>query len=288
MIYAHARRKVGYWQWETTVPLDLQDKVGMDGLNDFAKLSDEFVTEYLRKEGYIPDVPGLKVGSVVAPHYWHSDDPFGSSYHGFHPHCHGVTFNFGFDGEKVVDFDKLWISNDEGFLKLRASYRSALERRYGRSVARDVNIHMHYETDTSMLYHRLWYSLRSPIFDVCKYLRAIHRVPSDFDPSWLKTMLRGRGHAQRVIYRGWMASVCQSSNSPFMRHLKLTLLSRKAYRDERKKVYCPFKDERGGACGCLMEANRFAVDDTSALIARGALFLVRLRSPLVVLHLDGG
>ena len=243
----------------------------MDGLSVLDKVAKETLVEYLGK----PE--GLQLGIVQVPQWWHSSDPFGRKFQtNIHQHVHGICFDFGFDGEKVVPFGKLFLSDDRGFVRLRALWRSKLEARFGESEARDVDCYIRFEEGGDQLKHRLDYMFRSGVKDVYEFVLS-HGVPAEYDSDWVRLMLRGRGRgrAQRVHYYGWLAPVCQSPKSSFMRFLRLELLTRRSYNIERKKVYCP-------NCGCLMERVPGVVEDTDSLIARGEQFVVSVPPWLVV------
>jgi hypothetical protein len=274
-IYTRLDRRIRFYRYEFVVPVDLRSKVGMEGLSVIDKLAKETLVKYLGKP------KGLHLGIIQVPQWWHSSDPFGRKFQtNIHQHVHGICFDFGFDGEKVVPFGKLFVSDDKGFVRLRALWRSKLEARFGKSEARDVDCYIRFEEGGDQLKHRLEYMFRSSVKDVYEFVQS-HGVPSGYDSDWVRQMLRGRGHAQRVHYYGWLAPVCQSPGSPFMQFLQLGLLSRKMYGVERKKVYCP-------KCGCLMErVPGAAVEDTDSLIARGERFVVYV-SPWVVVELGDG
>lgn len=272
-IYGKLHRKIRFYRYEFVVPVDLRSKVGMNGLSVLDRLAKETLTEYLGKS------KGLKLGIVQVPQWWHSSDPFGSKYGDFHPHVHGVCFDFAFDGERVVPFGKMFISDDKGFVRLRALWRSKLEAVYGESKAKDVDCYLRYEESGEELKHRLEYMFRSGVHDVYQFVQA-HGLPAEFDADWVRVMLCGRGHAQRVHYYGWLASVSQSPKSGFMRFLRLELLDRKSYDIERKKVYCP-------NCACLMERVPYSQEDTDVLISRGEQFVVHV-PPWMVMRLGNG
>jgi len=268
-IYEKLHRRIRFYRYEFVVPVDLRSKVGMDGLSVLDKLAEETVVEYLGKP------KGLKLGILQVPQWWHSSDPFGRRFQtNIHQHVHGICFDFAFDGEKVVPFGKMFLSEDKGFVRLRALWRSKVEARFGESEARDVDCYVRFEEGGDQLKHRLEYMFRSGVKDVYEFVQA-HGLPAEYDEGWVRQMLRGRGHAQRVHYYGWLAPVCQSPRSDFMKFLRLELLNRKSYDVERKKVYCP-------VCGCLMERVPGSVEDTDSLIARGAQFVVHVPPWLVV------
>jgi hypothetical protein len=273
-IYGKLHRKIRFYRYEFTIPFDLQAKVAFEGLAELGRLAKETFLEYLGK------LSECQLGILQVPQWWHSGDPFGGCWcGGFFPHVHGVCFDFAFDGEKVIPFSQMYISNDAHFVRLRALWRSKLEARFGKSKAKDVDCYIRYEEGGDELTHRLSYMFRSPLFDVYQLVKG-RGIPSKYDVDWVRKMLSGRGHAQRVNYYGWLASVCQSPKSCFMRFLRLELLNRRFYNAERKKVFCP-------NCGCLMERVAYAVDDTDSLVARGEPFLARVPPWLVVLN-DGG
>ncbi len=267
-------RRIRFYRYEFVVPVDLRAKVGMEGLSVLDKLAKETVVEYLGKP------KALQLGIVQVPQWWHSSDPFGREFQtNIHQHVHGICFDFGFDGERIVPFSKLFFSEDKGFVRLRELWRSKLEACFGKSEARDVDAYIRFEEGGDELRHRLEYMFRSSIKDVYGYVCG-HGLPSEYDSDWVRQMLRGRGRAQRVHYYGWLAPVCQSPKSDFMRFIRLELLNRKSYDVERKKVYCP-------KCGCLMEPIRYAVEDTDDLVARGEQFVVHV-PPWRVLELGNG
>ena len=272
-IYGRLHRKIRFYRYEFTVPFDLQAKVGFSGLAELDKLAKETFLEYLGKPR------NWKLGIVQVPQWWHSTDPFGRSrFGGFFPHVHGVCFDFAFDGEKVIPFGKMFFSEDKGFVRLRALWRSKLVARYGETKARDVDCYVRFEEGGAELKHRLDYMFRSGVKDVYDFVQS-NGLPSDYSADWVRQDLRGRGHAQRVHYYGWLAPVCQSPKSSFMRFLDLQLLSRKLYGHERKQVYCP-------VCFCLMERVPCSVEDTDSLIARGAQFVVHV-PPWLVMEFGG-
>lgn len=263
-ICSQLHRKIRFYRYEFTVPFDLQSKVGFEGLFDLDKLAKETLTEYLGKP------KGIQLGIAQVPQWWHSSDPFGSGrFGGFFAHIHGVCFDFAYDDKqgRIVSFGKLFVSDDKGFVRLRALWRKKVEARYGASSARDVDCYVRYEEGGDELSHRLRYMFRSPVNDFFGYVKS-NGVPSGYNAEWVKCALRGRGHAQRVHYYGWMAPVSMSPKSRFMRFLGLELLDRKSYDKERRKVLCP-------VCGCLMERIPYApLEETDDLIARGERFVV--------------
>jgi hypothetical protein len=274
-------RPIRFYRYEFTVPSDLQSKVGFGGLSELDKMAEETFIEWLGGLVlWLREPKSVKLGIIHVPQWWHTEDPFGlEKFGGFYPHLHGVCFDFGWDGERVLPMTKLYNAYDPGFVRLRALWRSNLEARYGKSRARDVDAYVRYEEGGDELRHRLEYMLRSPVKDLYEFVQ-LHGVPAEYDAAWVRQMLRGRGHAQRVHYYGWLAPVVQSPNSPFMRFLGLKLLNRKSYDVERKKVHCP-------NCDCLMEPVRYAVEDTDALIARGERFVVHV-PPWLVSEYGGG
>lgn len=268
-ICAKLHRKIRFYRYEFVVPVDLRSKVGMEGLSVLDKLAKETLLEYLGKP------KSLQLGIIQVPQWWHSSDPFGRKFQtNIHQHVHGICFDFGFDGAKVVPFGKLFLSDDKGFVRLRALWRSKLEARFGKSEAKDVDCYIRFEEGGDQLKHHLDYMLRSGVRDVYGFVQA-NGLPSEYDADWMRQMLRGRGHAQRVHYCGWLAPVCQSPKSPFMRFLGLELLNRRSYDVERKKVYCP-------KCGCRMERVPGVVEETDSLIARGEQFVVHVPPWLVM------
>ena len=276
-IYGKLHRMIRFYRYEFTVPFDLQSKVGFEGLSELDKLAKETLVEYLGKP------KDLHLGIAQVPQWWHSSDPFGSGkFGGFFAHVHGICFDFGFDDKqgRVVPFGKLYLSEDKGFARLRSLWREKVETRFGCSSAGDVDCYIRYEEGGDELTHRLQYMLRSPVQDFYGYVKSVG-VLSGYDVEWVKRALRGRGHAQRVHYYGWLAPVSMSPKSNFMRFLGLELLNRKSYDSERKKVFCP-------VCECFMERVPGAPpEDTDALVARGERFVVSV-PPWVVLRSRGG
>jgi hypothetical protein len=234
----------------------------MEGIDEFEKLVKETILEYLGISA------ALQLGILQVAQWWHTSDPFGDNYGAvkIHQHVHGVVFDFGFDGTKIVPFTKMFVSDDKGFVRLRSLWRSKLKACYGDFEANDVDAFIRYAEGGGELNHRIRYMFRSPVQDVCGWVLG-HGVPEEYDAGWAKQMLRGRGHAQRVHYYGWLAPVSQSPRSRFMRFLDLELLNRRCYDAERKKVIC-------NKCGCMMTRVPGSVEDTDVLIARGERFLV--------------
>jgi len=229
-------------------------------------MAKEVFVEYLGK------AKGLRLGIVQVPQIVHSSDPFGTEkFGGWFPHVHGVCFDFGFDEKlnRVVPFSSLFLSNDKGFVRLRAMWFAKLRARWGESRARDVDVYVRYEEGGDELKHRLSYMLRSAVFDFYKWV-ASSGVPKDYDSAWVRVALGGRSRKQRVHYYGWLSARSMSPRSDFMKFLGLKLLDRKSYAKERKKVLCP-------KCGCLMEAVPSVVEDTDDLRRVGSLFLVPLQ-----------
>jgi hypothetical protein len=217
---------------------------------------------------YLGKPEGWRLGIVQVAQWWHSYNPSrkGNIFRGLHVHVHGLILDFGFDGERVIPFARMFISNDPGFKRLRALWLSNLRAEYGDFEVRDVDCWIGYEKGGAALKHELDYVFRSPVRDL--YQTVEHEcLPEGYSARWVAQMLRGRGHAQRISYYGYLSSVNMSPKSDFMAFLGLELLDRKSYNAERKKVYCP-------NCNCLMEPVLGCVEDTDEVIARGGQFLV--------------
>lgn len=264
-IYSKLHRKISFWRYEFTVPPDHAVKLGMGGLPSLDKLAKEVLVEYLGKS------EGLQMGIVQVPQFHRSKDPFGvGKFGGFHPHVHGVCFDFGFDEKKgrVVPFSKMFLDRDPNFVRLRALWRAKLESVFGPTSAKDVDAFIRYEDKHGYaeLVHRFVYMFRSCVGDFYNTVK-LSGVPKGYDPVWVNSALVGCKGRQRIHYYGWLSSRSMSPKSPFMKFLGLELLSRKAYSAERRKVSCP-------VCGCDMEPDLGGVEDTAELLRLGAFFLV--------------
>ncbi|MDG6988475.1 MAG: hypothetical protein JRN21_04025 [Nitrososphaerota archaeon] len=264
-VYGALRRPVHYIAYEFTVPYDLRQRIMAQGMKVFEKLAREAIEEYVR--GYSPfNGRDVQFAIVQVPQIWSSSDPMGK---GPLPHVHGVLFSVAFDKAEQIVLDvkvnRFGFEDDRGFKRLRSLWRSKLEKRYGASEARDVDVNFHYEKGGEHLTHRLYYMFRSPVHDVYSYVKA-HGV-QDYDVDWMRVLFAERKRVQRMTYSGWIAPRNCSEKSPFMKRFGIKFLKRTEYAKERRKLFCP-------TCGCLMERALVPMMPTADVLGRGESVLV--------------
>ena len=79
-----------------------------------------------------------------------------------------------------------------------------LEARFGKSKAKDVNIHFTYRKGYKQLHHRLSYQNRRAISDMQRVV-ANAISPVEFDPGWVRKALLRPKNEKHVVWFGWLS-----------------------------------------------------------------------------------
>ena len=252
----HAR---AFWKWEVTAPSGgFQYRISKRGMRRWKRFGYHWWKEYLCSQK--PEYCGLELATYVYGQNWRSSDPLGmgpeaKKYHSaFHYHTHGYSSPFGWDGRTkrlyVVRRPKheLFFDRDveirDGarvlFVRARALLADRLSEVYGSFEAKDVNLNVAYAPDGATTEHRLWYSGRSPVWDVAHYLSE-NPLPNGLHverKSYLYSLLMTRNF-QRYSGYGLYSVHSWKTESDWMMFLGLRLPSRREFERVMRQVRCP-------------------------------------------------
>jgi hypothetical protein len=270
-----------FWKWEVTSPSGkYQYRISKRGMRHWKRFGSYWWKEYLLTQK--PEFRGLELATYVFGQNWRSSDPlgvggeakrFGSA---FHYHVHGYSSPFGWDRKTrrlyVVRRPKhdMFFASDEEFKLARSCLSSRLTEVYGYSEAKDVNLNLAYEFDGSTTEHRLWYSGRSPVWDVSHYLTE-NALPSGLHAerkSYLYSLLMTRNF-QRYSGYGLYSVHNWKTESEWMKFLCLRLPSRGEFERVMRQTRCP-KD------GEVLDFDMSSVRPLEEAVKDGIPFLFRM------------
>ncbi|MGD0396491.1 MAG: hypothetical protein ABSB26_06235 [Nitrososphaerales archaeon] len=246
-----------FWQFEGTAPSgEYQYRIARKGMGEWKRLSYDHFRQYLSAQK--PQFQGLELACYVYGQNWRTGDPLGVGRHArrfhsaYHYHTHGFCSALGWDKQsgrlKVVEnpSSEMWIESrypgmgDFDFKECRASYDALLREKYGDHSAPDIDFHFEYRRDAKKTEYRNWYSGRSFMWDINKYLEN-HSLPSGLhteSKSYLHSLFMVRNF-QRYSGYGLYSSYYWKRSSPWLKFLGLQLPTRPQFERSVRMMRCP-------------------------------------------------
>ena len=284
--FKHSR---AFWKWEVTAPSGkYQYRISKRGMRVWKRFGYDWWREYLCSQK--PEFRGLELATYVFGQNWRSSDPLGvgaeAKKYGsaFHYHDHGYASPFGWNRESKQVYvmrnpkHEMFFDRDvevrDGvrvlFVRARFMLSESLKEVYGPFEARDVNLNVEYEPEGTTTEHRLWYSGRSPLWDVNDYLSE-NPMPKGLHierKSYLYSLLMTRNF-QRYSGYGLYSVYNWKRESEWMKFLGLTLPSRPQFERVMRQTRCP-KD------GEVLDVDMSTVRAVEEAVKDGIPFLFRM------------